>query len=189
MLPADVIAFFRAVCRVTSTPRPLAVLLSALIARLLLSYHPNGVVACRNVHPTTRLLQAFAGSQVLPPGILLISSRGVLLCTCTTDSSQQSVATQQDVAGSSSAAAAVAAAGAGLPSCLCVRKLQVLQWTLRGLPLSCVAVSSSCYVVGDDRAGEHTGGLCGASMYSMTGQTHCGLAWCTPAGLQCTPAA
>jgi hypothetical protein len=98
------------------------------------------------VHPSTRLLQAYAGSSRLPPGILVISSRGVLLCSCSP------AAADPDAAGSSAAAAA------GSPGCLSVRKLELLQWQLQGVPLSCAALpGGSSYVVGDDRAGEAGG--------------------------------
>jgi hypothetical protein len=42
-----------------------------------------------------------------------------------------------------------------------VHKLELLQWQLQGVPLSCAAVpGGSSYVVGDDRAGEADGRSC-----------------------------
>lgn len=118
-------------------------------------------VHCRNVHPTTRLLQPFSGSESLPPGILLISSRGVHLCTCLGGSlqqpQQQQASWQQDQATSSSAAALQAAAASAAPcsvTALCVRQHELVCWALRGLPLSCVFASDGCLLVGDSRAGE-----------------------------------
>jgi hypothetical protein len=106
----------------------------------------------RNVHPSSRLLQAFAGSSRLPPGTLLISSWGVLLCSCS-----PAAAAAPGAAGSSAAAAAAA----GPSGSLSVRKLELLQWQLQGVPLSCAAVpGGSSYVVGDDRAGKADGRSC-----------------------------
>ncbi|WIA13448.1 hypothetical protein OEZ85_007028 [Tetradesmus obliquus] len=103
-----------------------------------------GPWSLRNVHPSSRLLQAFPGCGGLPQGTLLISSQGVLLCSC----APAAAAAASDAAGSSAAAAAAT------PGSLAVRKLQLLQWQLAGVPLSCVALpGSSSYVVGDDRAG------------------------------------
>jgi hypothetical protein len=117
-------------------------------------------VWCRNVHPTTQLLQPFPGSPHLSPGILAISSRSVQLCTCLGSTMTQPGSSGSQATSSSAAlreaAAAAAAGGAGsglLGAGVCVRQAEVLQWTLGGLPLSCVALSDGCYLVGDSRAG------------------------------------
>jgi hypothetical protein len=117
--------------------------------RLLLIHVPAATVFFgRNVHPSSRLLQCFPGSAGLPPGTLLISSQGVMLCSCMPAAA---AAASPSGAGSSAEAAAAAAT----PGSLAVRKVQLLQWQLAGVPLSCVALpGSSSYVVGDDRAGE-----------------------------------
>jgi hypothetical protein len=96
------------------------------------------------VHPTTRLLQPFRGSDQLPPGILAISSRGVKLCTClgrTLDQQQHAGLAVDEVHHVSEG--------------LRVQLLDVVMWELAGLPLSCVALSDCCYLVGDNRSGEH----------------------------------
>lgn len=135
-------------------------------------------VCChRNAHPTTRLLQPFPGSPRLhlPPGILAVSSRGVLLCTCVgvglagaEDAGATAAAATAAVAGeaaaarqagSSSGAAVQAGVVAGRdaaagPVTLCIRKQELVQWSLAGQPLSCAAVNDVCWLVGDSRAGE-----------------------------------
>jgi hypothetical protein len=121
-------------------------------------------MSCRNVHPTTQLLQPFPGSPHLPPGILAISSRGVQLCTCLGSnlvqpgSSNQAISSSAALREASSSSAADAGSslmGAGV----CVRQAELLQWTLGGLPLSCVALSDGGYLVGDSRAGGKYVGL------------------------------
>jgi hypothetical protein len=118
----------------------------------------------RNVHPSSRLLHAFLGSPGLPPGMMIISSTAVLLCSCMPAAAAATAAGAAASAQTACSSAAAAAAGAS-PGGLAVRKVQLLQWQLAGVPLSCVAVpgsgssssSSSSYVVGDDRAGEAAG--------------------------------
>jgi hypothetical protein len=122
----------------------------------------------RNVHPTTRLLQPFPGSDRLPPGILVISSRDVLLCTCLGSSLQQQQHQQsnsQQRSSSSHAAAQAHAAPAAISGMqettgskllgdgVCARQLQVAQWAPPGLPMSCTALPGSSLIVGDSRAG------------------------------------
>jgi len=122
---------------------------------------PAGVaVPCRNVHPTTRLLQPFPGSAQLPPGVLMISSRSVQLCTCLGSTlqqqqHQQQAGWQQEQATSSSAAmqAAAAADPSAAVNGLCVVQHQLVQWALSGLPCSCVAFNPGQWLVGDARAG------------------------------------
>lgn len=118
----------------------------------------------RNVHPTAQLLQPFAGSEHLPPGILAISSRGVQLCTCLGSKLQQQQRQQRmdstpQAAAASSSSGQQASAGEPGPSShllangLFVNMAEVVQWGLNGLPSSCVPLSDSCYLVGDSRAG------------------------------------
>jgi hypothetical protein len=117
------------------------------------------LLSCSNVHPTTRLLQPFSGTEQLPPGILTISSRGVQLCTCLGGSLQQQVRSSvlAEAGATSSTAAVQEAAGASNSALLadgpCGKLVEVLKWGLGGLPLSCAALSDSCYVVGDSSAG------------------------------------
>lgn len=73
---------------------------------------------------------------------MIISSRGVLLCSCVPGQP----AAQAASSGSSSAAVSRAVG-------VSVEKVQLVQWVLCGVPLSCAAVSDHSYVIGDDRAG------------------------------------
>lgn len=123
---------------------------------------------CRNVHPTTRLLQPFPGTEQLPPGVLAISSRGVQLCTCLGGSLQQGLhdtvlqgeATSSTAAVQEAPAAAAAASSGLLADGPCVKFVEVVVWGLGGLPLSCVPLSDSCYVVGDSSAGRTPAWCC-----------------------------
>jgi hypothetical protein len=92
----------------------------------------------------------------------------VLMCTFLGSSlqQQQQQQIQQQQGSSSSHAAAQAHAPPAAASAMqetagskllgdgfCARQLQVAQWALPGLPLSCTALPGSSFVVGDSRAG------------------------------------
>ena len=66
-----------------------------------------------------------------------------MLCSCIGGRPAAGAAAQ---ASSSGAAAAVTSFD--------VEKVQLVEWSLQGVPSSCVAVADDCYIIGDDRAGE-----------------------------------
>lgn len=111
---------------------------------LLVDHELLCVPARRNLHPTTRLLHSFPGHGQLPPSTLIISSTGVILCSCHSSRAAAAAATTQ-----SSSSRAVSATGGGD-----VQKVQLIQWQLPGVPVSCAAVGDNRYIVGDDTAGE-----------------------------------
>ncbi len=103
---------------------------------------------CSDLHPTTSLLQPFDGAEEagLPPGVLLISSAGILLVDC-------SAAGHTAAAGAAGQGVVTAAGQAGHDVPVEARLLELLHWELPGLPLSCTWLPGRLLLVGDDRAG------------------------------------
>ena len=125
------------------------------------------LLACRNVHPTTSLLLPFTppsprSASMLPPGILVFSSRSLVLLSCPPAAALPSAASLVPPPSSSSfsspsvgradlaLAASAAAAGSPLPSC----RRRLLQWALPGIPACAEWLAPGLLVLGDSMAGE-----------------------------------